>query len=273
MKTTSLNKSNLSLIAALALAGPVSAATIWVDGVDNNWNTAGNWSDGVPSGGETVTIGDGFTVNAPSTVNLATFDLKLQGTLNFGSGANYEAGGSITVSGSGQLNGVPNAFIAPSYGTTTFNLDGDSAQISNFAQIGSFNGFTTVNWNLTPGETGINPIAATGFDLFANGTDNLTVDLTGYDIANGDSMTLFTYPDLEGVFESVVINGQSIGSNLGDVSTTSFSTVLADNSIWTGDLVITSSSVSLANLTFVPEPSSTALLGLGGLALMLRRRR
>jgi hypothetical protein len=266
----------LSMAAAITMmTAPSQAATIWNgNGDGSSWIDGSNWTSGVPSGGEVVTIGSGFTVNAPSTVDLATFDLSLEGTLNFGAGANYSAGGTITVSGNGHLIGVSNAFIAPSTtAPTTFNLEGDTAQISNFAQLGSHEATDPVNWNLTPGATGINTIAMTGagwHGFLLNGIDNLTVDLSGYNIANGDNLTLFTYNTLYGdTFESVVINGDALGT-LGSGTSTAF-----DAGDWSGDFVFGANSVSLSNLVAVPEPGTYALIS-GCLALgavMLRRRR
>jgi hypothetical protein len=272
----------LSMAAAITMmTAPSQAATIWNgNGDGSSWIDGSNWTSGVPSGGEVVTIGSGFTVNAPSTVDLATFDLSLEGTLNFGAGANYSAGGTITVSGNGHLTGVSLAYITPNANgvtptTTTFNLEGDTAQISNFAQLGSFDSVVdkTVNWNLTPGATGINTIAMTGASwhgFLLNGTDNLTVDLSGYDVINGDNLTLFTYNTLYGdTFESVVINGDALGT-LGSGTSTAF-----DAGDWSGDFVFGANSVSLSNLVAVPEPGTYALIS-GCLALgavMLRRRR
>ena len=56
----------------------------------------------------------------------------------------------------------------------------------------------------------------------------------------------------------------------GDFSIADVSNVLAVFTITAGDGAI---SIDNFNMTAVPEPSSTALLGLGGLALALRRRR
>ena len=272
MNKTTLQHYSLSFITALVLTGSADAATVWVGGVDNNWNTAGNWSDGVPdTAGETVTIGNGFTVNATTDINLITYNVNLQGTLNYGSGfADYNGGtGSITVSGNGKLWGVPNTWITPSSGNQTINLVGASAQIGNFYEFGSFTAGVTMNWNFTPGETGINAVQTNL--RTTDGTDNLSVDLSGYNTANGDTLTLFSYGSIKNpgtaLIESVVINGQSIGTNLG-TGTTAFSV-----GNWGGDLVISGTSVQLQNLAWVPEPSSTALLGLGGFALALRRRR
>ena len=94
---------------------------------------------------------------------------------------------------------------------------------------------------------------------FQMGGDNLVIDLSSYDVSNGKILTLVDYDefaDLAGqTFNSITIL-PTAGGIAGPVD--------YQYDLGGGDLAI---------VVFVPEPSSTALLGLGGLALMLRRKR
>ena len=94
-----------------------------------------------------------------------------------------------------------------------------------------------------------------------DGTENLTVDLSAY------------------------TDGFSGGTALGSLDLIENQFATFDASRWDsvslvgayGDFVYTNTTfgtmLSIENVIAIPEPSSTALLGLGGLALALRRRR
>ena len=62
----------IALSAGLLVQPAQAASKAWVGTVSTDWATAGNWSpSGVPASGDTVTIGQGKTVNVPSNVTVA----------------------------------------------------------------------------------------------------------------------------------------------------------------------------------------------------------
>jgi len=111
------------------------------------------------------------------------------------------------------------------------------------------------------------------FDLGASGTGDLVVVEGQLSIGNGLlDMDDFVFTNLGAtsvtgtytwnLFQATNLDSTNLGSNTTDNIFGSYSATLAIS----GDNVV--------QLTmFVPEPSSTALLGLGGIALMLRRKR
>ena len=115
--------------------------------------------------------------------------------------------------------------------------------------------------------------SGTGASQFQIGADTLTVDLSSYSVSDTSSLTLVDYANagvLNGTFASEAITGTggwdslTLGADpFGDASNLEKGQYFIDYS--------TGSNITL--LLHVPEPSSTALLGLGGLALMLRRKR
>lgn len=112
------------LIALFTLPAFSSQAAVWTGAVDNDWNTAGNWTGGVPSGaiadvnnGGTATISSaapsitrlriGVSTGQSGTVNIgaaltatdnSATDIGLGGTgfLNINSGANFQMTGGAT---------------------------------------------------------------------------------------------------------------------------------------------------------------------------------
>ncbi len=270
-------------ITTLGLMAPeTQASMVWTGGgVGNDWTTAGNWDTGVPGAGEDVTIGAGYTVDVTTDlgVTLGKLDLgnattalnihsggtltatgsfsswpagnvNIQGTFNWGS-STYATGGSITVSGSGLLtNNGGNAWIQPNFGTQDIALIGSDASITGFTELGDFNGNNDVNFNLTPGATGINAIQAGTLSLQGS-ADSLTVDLSNYNF-DTDSLTLFSFTTLQDDFD-------------GNVTVTGASSYT---------LNYNATSITLDNLVApIPEPSTLALLTAGLGTLMAVRRR
>ena len=93
---------------------------VWNGSVDNNWNTAGNWTpSGVPSNVDAVTIGGAFTVNintAATTADLSIGNASL--VLTVLSGNSLTVSGNLSLS-SGTLN-TASSFPTVS-GTTTIS--------------------------------------------------------------------------------------------------------------------------------------------------------
>ncbi|MDA7506695.1 PEP-CTERM sorting domain-containing protein, partial [Akkermansiaceae bacterium] len=106
-----------------------------------------------------------------------------------------------------------------------------------------FVGFAGPEYNLSGGGVGGSSTAnaVTSFVGGTSGTFSQTYDISGF--GGGD----FSIADVSNVLAVFTVNADAVGD--GAISIDNF------------------------NMTAVPEPSSTALLGLGGLALALRRRR
>lgn len=124
-----------------------------------------------------------------------------------------------------------------------------------------------------------------GFDgLWSNPVNN-TDDPSGFAglpiftlVGNGDSIGestqffVYRHSDLNagtGTFNEAP--GTNEGAIVAAGGGATGSVVVGDHGVWTHDFG--AGAVDAFNLVTVPEPSSTALLGLGGVALLLRRRR
>jgi hypothetical protein len=108
---------------------------------------------------------------------------------------------------------------------------------------GQFKGFAGPEYSISGGGVGGSNTAnaVTSFVGGTSGTFSQTYDISGF--GGGD----FSIADVSNVLAVFTVNAAAAGD--GAISIDNF------------------------NMTAVPEPSSTALLGLGGLALALRRRR
>jgi hypothetical protein len=180
------------------------------------------------------------------------------------------------------------------HAATTFysdraSFDAASGSLSGFESFETFFSASTVDFgSFTVAETGDigNLVEQTSFNS-TDGTHSLGVVPTDLPIS---STIIFTFDTPINAFGFDITNQSVGGFNVfvgGDVSdsipiftantfefwgvvdtVTSFSTLTFSPNANTGELMIDSVSYGA-----VPEPSSTALLGLGGLALLLRRRR
>lgn len=96
----------LGSIYILNLDGTARAPrTIWTGAVDNKWDEAGNWTDGVPDGSTNAVIpGGGSNCNTSSAVNPSVRDLTITSTGNLNiSGTQLTVTGSVSMAG--QLSG------------------------------------------------------------------------------------------------------------------------------------------------------------------------
>ena len=132
------------------------------------------------------------------------------------------------------------------------NMDGRTSKTDGTYWANDFNnqwgtapfvGFAGPEYNLSGGGVGGSNTAnaVTSFVGGTSGTFSQTYDISGF--GGGD----FSIADVSNVLAVFTVNAGAVGD--GAISIDNF------------------------NMTAVPEPSSTALLGLGGLALALRRRR
>jgi len=181
------------LIPAFALMSlPLAHAQISFDNGaagDSNWTSANNWdTNSVPTTGDTITIGSGFTVDYDVTAasgNLpSSSTLIVDGTVSVDSVFRAN-GGNITVSSTGELTGSNSGkFYDWANATVTFQ---DGAQ---FTQgVWENKGTNTFNFEL--GTTDFNTLTPTSFSV-SGGNSNISnatynVDLNNY---SGGTQTL-----------------------------------------------------------------------------------
>lgn len=291
MKTTHFSICALAVAWCITTPG-LQAATISYNG-DGDWSTDANWIGGLqPVAGDDANIQDNEDVTVTVAGEVArNVWLYRNASLTVSAGGDLNATGSVRANQNGGVAGTTTSTVNVTGGSLTAGslltaTVGGSA-INNYGIFNISGGTVTVNGNISVGTPANNwgefniigdsaTIVTTGAGDFilggvsSNGgtvsyttsttgvssigvADNITLDATtshlvmnlgNYDYSNGDSFTLATYGGtLTGEFSSINIGYKSI-----DYSG--------------GAIVLT-----------VPEPSSTALLGLGGLGLLLRRKR
>ncbi|MCP5537409.1 MAG: PEP-CTERM sorting domain-containing protein [Akkermansiaceae bacterium] len=290
MKTTHIPH-YLFAVFSLSL-GSAQAITIFTNGT-TDFNTATNWDNGLPdndaaadgadrdaviaaghtavtsasyndsgnqhynldvlgtltvSAGHTVHLGKGVGYNTDTDLTVDGGTLNIDGVMTvIGGGAHTYVtnNGTINVRSGGLLDSRKNLYLT----LGTLNLAADAAStlgVIDHLDVGSGSmiHFDITSTNLTT------MILQNDLDLSAGGA-TLDLDITG--ATAGDSYTLFaTGGVIDGTFTTF-----NYTANDSLVATLDYSSPT--------DLVV--------HITNVPEPSSAALLGLGGLALILRRRK
>jgi hypothetical protein len=102
--------------------------------------------------------------------------------------------------------------------------------------------------------------------------DSMSVNIdggTGNGISSFDGFTAITLGQWSFGTDTAIVNGTSYSAAAASVSFTAADSIVVD---WgAGNFRL--GTIDFGFTAAVPEPSSTALLGLGGLALMLRRKR
>ena len=312
LSTTSPNSKFLEVMKTIyplfiLIAANASAATSFIPAT-GDFNTVGNWDDGLPDTVATAGSDDegiiptGTTANMSASYQTSTgrrIFITVNGTLNTGAnelqlrsgsqgtdprgtfGDLIVDGGTLNVASGGRVDiaGIGADLFVDGGGTVNF-LDGSTIQASKAIEI--LNGTlvmtagaisaASVGDELVVGDAGT---LAFGFDgaqthfTFSGATLALelgatsTLDLsfaaaptTGSVFTLVDDISAFSGEDAgtgTGVFGTINATGLGVGQS-----------VVADYGVNTaGELQI----------TIVPEPSSAALLGLGSLALILRRRK
>ena len=169
-----------------------------------------------------------------------------------GTGTIRVSAGAINNSGGVRLNAWKSA-------GTTLNLEvvGSLATNINFRDIWVGNGSIT-NFNLTADAGGLTVIDFHNFSYRnTDHTENLTIDISGYDTSNGTTFDL-----IDAQYQTITASDFENMTILGG----------------TGDFAFTAdgfgTKVQLTNISVVPEPSTYALFAgmLGLVAVMLRRR-
>jgi hypothetical protein len=201
----------------------------------DSWRGNSDWS---VSGGAltSAATAGGSTHLINSVSNTATWADKVTLSFDYAVGA-----GSTLYFYSTLFTGEANASMA----ARTSKTDGTYWANDFNNQWGSapFVGFAGSKYNIIGGGAGGSNTAnaVTSFVGGTSGTFSQTYDISGF--GGGD----FSIADVSNVLAVFTVNAAAAGN--GAISIDNF------------------------NMTAVPEPSSTALLGLGGLALMLRRKR
>jgi hypothetical protein len=254
---TAMKNTKLTIYTTIACLGAclpsANAATLTVDGTTNNFSSTTDYTQVTVTDGGTLNLTGGaltLTRTSPSN-NHEKFFVNSGSTLNF-------VGGTHTI----------NERIA-TYGatTSTIRITGSEATI-NVHQQSTF----TATMDFVFDANGISTFDSDSRLGFSSST--IDIDVSAY--TGGDATFVLVDTDL--------FNG-SYASNGGGFGTINTITNTAVNS-WGGGYDVTydqslfdgapgdgfTGQITLT-LTAVPEPSSTALLGLGGLAMMLRRKR
>jgi len=280
-------------VTSILLVGSSHAATTWTGTVDSNFGTAGNWDNGSPgnvdgvaniNNGNTVNLASNYTgantytlaVGGNSTLNASAdftatgLAIQNTGTVNLTGGAyvlpktsasnnGVGADGVLNISSGGTLNisGGSHQFNERSVINGNFNVTGSSATIR-MNQIGSATGGS---FNFTMDSTGVSSIVGDlGFSWLSIAGASLNVDGSAYSGGAG-SYTL--------------VDSNNFGAMMsaGSIAVTGLGTEGIDYNVVITDIAGGGVGRDTIILNVVPEPSSTALLGLGGLALVLRRRK
>lgn len=301
----------ISLIGVIALTATSVNAALYTQGATDSWINPGNWDTGVPSGVEDVVIASGIAqVDSPGisaytgnlTVESGTrLDLQFNdvaalralgtGTITLQSTANIWLRQGFTVNIANSIIFLGNASILNQSNPTdndTRNLSGDISGSGQFTYGMRRGNLLTLSGTNTWSGGFIANFSDTNFGNMSRvradvngafGTGNLTFnDGIGLEISGslGDAIDddAFLFLNGRGRNSKLVLNssetvnrlfvdGQMIG-----VGTYDSSSGLLDG--FGNNLIGGSGSITVLT---VPEPTTTALLGLGGLALILRRRR
>jgi autotransporter-associated beta strand protein len=219
-----------NLIRALGLLAAVSTApvfaqttTIWDGDTSTSFNTAGNWSNGVPSATNAAVFDSTSTLNVANIIvqpAIATSGITVSGTganvgITVGSGT---SGATLTVNAGGiTLNGERDLTV--SRGTTTANT---------FLLVGA-----TQDWNISPGRTlgiistGEYDINATGATVTMKGGGAVSVTASNFDIGQTNT-------------NAVTVDGITLSVTAG--------LRLGQNSAGVGNLTIKSGTVNVGTL-------------------------
>ncbi|NWK55067.1 PEP-CTERM sorting domain-containing protein [Verrucomicrobiaceae bacterium N1E253] len=145
---------------------------------------------------------------------------------------------------------------------------------------------TQLGYVINPGSGFTQPTEGNNAALVMNQT--ISQNLGGFILNTGDTVTVEfdVWRGNAGNGSTLLINFAGLGTQAASgvtqsISSQSFNFVITSDGVTTGDLsfqsTIGGNDYRIDNIavsyTAVPEPSSTALLGLGGIALILRRRK
>ena len=248
----------------------INQTVTWTGGGANDLlTTAANWNapdNKAPITNDTLLINNGDTVQHTNNLaNNLTINLEGSALDNTGLGAIRLNNSTIHVDAGSTLSGafwdLDGASIIFEDGAQTTMANWEQKDLNSFTyQLGAYD-FTT----LTPGAFRIGNGGLTGDIANATYIADFS-NFSNWSLSNlgSNSITLMDFTsDGAGMdnaqFQSATFDYINMGANIENAA------FAWDNSLEAITLTF--------DITAVPEPSSTALLGLGGLALMLRRKR
>lgn len=280
----------ITALALLAVSVSSQAAAVWDGGAGTvDWLTASNWNpNSLPVGNDNTTLdggGTGATTLTGGNVTVAGLQVKKghvltidndgytltsNGAINMSQGAagdgtiiNHLAGtvslGSL-LSMSGNATGGTSFYNLSGGTLTTSGISVGNAYAATFSLIGELASVTAGSGAVTAG-----PYSTFNFELGSMGID--AIDTTGsFSLSSGAALNIIGSSYTGG---AGTISLFSYGSRVDD---TEFVENISGFTGLNADVVYSDSGIDLV-LTVVPEPSAAALLGLGAVGLLVRRRR
>ncbi|MFC5050396.1 PEP-CTERM sorting domain-containing protein [Rubritalea spongiae] len=235
----------------------------------------------------TATANQSFSVWRSATRARAFNFASSTGTaaLTSNTNANVAINGGIHTNGTQNAVNLVNDLHITNNGTGTLSLNARIAGAGNISILGgdvvfgSAQNNYTGNTFLDAGSLSLSSGSGLSFSIGANGINNgisgaggllslggtFNLDLTGASTTLGDSWILVDATNLTETYE----NTFSLSSTLGSFTENSGVWSISENGIG----YEFSETTGLLTAVAIPEPSSTALIGLGSLTLILRRRR
>jgi len=223
-----------------------AAYVTWDGGAgDGLWTSAANWSqDTAPAAGETISISGGVTVTGPNG-NLpsgCTVNLSGNSTLTSTIGATRLNGATINVASGSTLTSAVNKWFDLNAGTVTFE---DGAV--NTVHYWEHKGYNTFGFTLSA--TGFTTLTPAVLRSGSNGSFAATwehatfnIDVSNYDIANGETITLMDFgshaANFNGTFNptvNITRGAARLDATLSfDTGTSKLILTLTDEPIWDG---------------------------------------
>ena len=282
-----------AVVVVLVVAPAFAQTYTWNTTSSGNWNTAGNWSPGLPTSGTATSLNFGGSTTLTATNNMGNFTLNSL-NLNNTAGTTTLSSGTLTFASSGSttptinMTGAGTTVIAGSLSVTnplTINVsagagplwlasNGNTADsIWGSANITINNSSTSTVWFPEAGgwtgnlyvNSGYVESAATSGDLFSDTTIlNVAAGATFNFNSNGETMG--------GIAGAGTINGNAnmtfsgtgnrtfSGSIQGNALVTqdvAFTLALTGSNTFTGGLTVSLGTVQLGNASAVPNSTVT----------------